>query len=876
MYEHLLDTDAIFLTVNSRLARHLLSTFDQQENNTDVHETPTVLPLQTWLTQQFHLVNHTGKILLSDFQERCLWESLIESSTKNDELLQPAQTAQLIKQAWRFLTEWEVPLDTLTPFETQPEVQRLIQWIQLFQNHCDEKNWLSNVQLPDYLINHQQAIILPKKIYLIGFDDITPNINKLLNELKTKCHIDRIEITKKNTTASQLSLADHDDELCTMAAWAKQLWTKNPNKQIACVVPELEKHRKQIHRVFTHTFCPENLLPSASHKIEPFNLSAGQSIDQHDMVKTALLLLRWSYQALPIKNCQYLLQSPYLALNDTEQNMGAQIDAKLREKNLLFVKPNDLFEIIATLHANYPNTTWLTRLRNWTESLTENNQAKTPSSWAQQFIAMLKTLKWPGLQTQASNTFQYLERFKKLLLEFSQLDLLFEKISIQQAVKLLNTLCKQTIFQPKSHKEPIQIMGVLEASGLTFDEVWVMGLHNGIWPPPTKPNPFIPFAIQQQYQMPHATAARELAFCKAVTGRLKTSADNVIFSTPSHAGDQPLLPTKLLGDLPILNKTALNLSSEKTNLKTNTELLTNFIDSTAPPVDKTAEVRGGSQIFKLQATCPFKAFAGIRLNANPLATPHMGIDGATSGTLIHQILFLLWGKIKDQQTLHQLSHEQLSQLIDQAIEEAASEFKTQIIKQKSAYFWQVEKTRLKNIISQWMLYETDRPHFRVAQRETEIHITVNNLPLKLRIDRVDQLADGSYLLIDYKTGTNSVNHWFQERLSEPQLPLYAAFTQADNNTNYTGLAFAEIRTGNITFKGVVSETHAYAEKPAPGFTPINRTKNNLMLYQWEALREHWQVTLKQLASDFCNGVADVNPANAQACQFCELHSLCRH
>jgi hypothetical protein len=44
---------------------------------------------------------------------------------------------------------------------------------------------------------------------------------------------------------------------------------------------------------------------------------------------------------------------------------------------------------------------------------------------------------------------------------------------------------------------------------------------------------------------------------------------------------------------------------------------------------------------------------------------------------------------------------------------------------------------------------------------------------------------------------------------------------------------------------------------------------------WEALRVAWFERLTVLATEFRDGVADVQPRDAQACAECDLHALCR-
>ena len=742
-----------------------------------------------------------------------------------------------------------------------------------------ENNWITLSELPATLCARykQTSIRLPNTITLVGFDDFNPSYQALLTQLGAQTAVDIFEAKQTEVHPRQVMLADRTAELITMARWAKSLWEKNPKTRIACVDPDLGNNRTEVTHAFTQVFCVERMLPGATSDHPPFNLSAGLSLDQHEMIKIGLTLLHWSHQALPAHELNHLLQSPYLCLTDQDANMGAQMDALLREQNLMHVTVPDLYTVIQSLQKIYPKSSWLMRWRAFIQLQTDHENIDLPSDWVQHFIAILKILHWPGQQTQHSAAFQVLERFKKLLLSFSQLDLIYRTMSQQEALKLLNTLARQTIFQAVSHEEPVQIMGVLEASGIQFDHVWVMGLHDGIWPPPPQPNPFIPYPLQQKYQMPHANAKRELQFCEQITKRLSQCAKQVIFSTPQKLGDQTLHPSRLLQNIPSIDPSTLPLSENTTYLdhifrSRKIEVQT---DNEAPIVTDTSLLRGGASILKHQAECPFRAYAAIRLKARALNHPAIGLDAATRGSLLHQVLYRAWNGLSDHAALMQMDENKLQIIIRDAVTETLENDVTAVGKKQNRYFLAIEKKRLQILTTKWFEFEKERPPFKVVERETATQITVNKLPLKCRIDRIDELTDGTYLLIDYKTGYSSTNTWFQARLTDPQLPLYAAFSDYNQKT-LSGITYAEVRSSKMSFKGVISEDHLYIDKDFSGLTPIKKIKNKIDTYQWKQLITHWQKSLTQLADDFCDGIATVDPAQKQICQYCDLKPLCRY
>ena len=67
--------------------------------------------------------------------------------------------------------------------------------------------------------------------------------------------------------------------------------------------------------------------------------------------------------------------------------------------------------------------------------------------------------------------------------------------------------------------------------------------------------------------------------------------------------------------------------------------------------------------------------------------------------------------------------------------------------------------------------------------------------MKLRLDRLDRLNDGSLLVIDYKSGNVAIKSWELPRPDDVQLPLYAAFG-LDRERETGGLVFAKVRTGD--------------------------------------------------------------------------------
>ena len=180
---------------------------------------------------------------------------------------------------------------------------------------------------------------------------------------------------------------------------------------------------------------------------------------------------------------------------------------------------------------------------------------------------------------------------------------------------------------------------------------------------------------------------------------------------------------------------------------------------------------------------------------------------------------------------------------------------------------EIEAERCKGLISEWLDQERNRTDdFRVAEREESHELTVGPLVLTLRPDRVDELADGRRIVIDYKTGSVAVSSWLSDRPADPQLPLYVMLDE-----RVSGLSFARVRRGESKFVFLGDELgFKVGDKGLAAQLKSSRAE----VLSWEELSVKWRKSLTVLATEYAEGDARVDPLRG-ACLYCELSSICR-
>ncbi|MBF8270020.1 MAG: hypothetical protein HW386_1729, partial [Gammaproteobacteria bacterium] len=490
-----------------------------------------------------------------------------------------------------------------------------------------------------------------------------------------------------------------------------------------------------------------------------------------------------------------------------------------------------------------------------------------PSKWATVFAGQLTALGWPGDRSLDPLEQQQLQHWREVLESLAGLDPISGACSAKTALGQIEQLARQYPFHARTGDSPVQILGLLEAAGMLFDYLWVMQMDNQNWPQPPQPNPLIPIRLQAELGMPGGSVDEELQYARALTRRLAGAADQVIFSHSSFRDDAALRTSPLIEEYAVISVEQLPLIAPLDYYQElyRAAAVVAEPDEHGPRITEPAAVRGGTQILKDQAACPFRAFARHRLQARAIEQALPGISPREHGLLLHRTLEYIWRNLQQQAALLRLDQGEVAGLIRTAI--AASLLTMPADWQPGKRLQELESKRLFKLIHDWLELEKQRQPFTVVFNESDRDLMLAGLPLRVRYDRIDELADGGLFVIDYKSGQPGIGDWAGPRPEEPQVPIYCLA----NELRISGAAFGVLNVRATGFKGV-----AMSDTIAPGIkTPAALGKVDLPR-DWREILQYWRNVLEGLARDFIAGAAAVEPKSVtNSCRYCDLPGLCR-
>lgn len=837
--------DTLVLTVNNRLSRRLtleLAGLLRQERQ--VSELPRILPLSAWLAESANeLAFESGEDVpayrLDSFATQLVWTEAIRLEEAERVLLDASQAARLSMDADVLMDEWALQVPSGADTD---EYRGFARWRERYHQT------LAGIDAED--ANQGYARVLraledgrlatPRQLVLAGFTDISPRFQRLLLAFEAQgTHVAQWRDTQRVAAVAQrFEAADQGGEWRAAAAWAASRLKADPAGRYAIVSPQLEAESPFARRVLSQALAGRDGAPAFA-----FNVAVGRPLDEWPMARAALAWLRALAECAPGKGCGVgvlgaALLAGHCAGDVRDRARLAAIDARWRRQGQLHIAPQAWRKLLGDLPALAQ--AWNHAMEIWTQG----GRQATCDVWMLRMKAALTALGFPGEAPLDSVGYQVMGALGDALGSFSALAPAAGRLGGVAAVNLLESVARSSSFQPQ--RDPLarlDVLGLLEAEGGSWDGVWLLGLTDDVLPASPKPNPLLPLAVLRQARAPRATPEREREWAEGMFAALCRCAPDIIVSHAHMDGERELRPSPLIAALSLTDWTPAIAEAQAVLPQESLD------DSQGPPLAAGNRGGGGLDVLDTQARNPLWAFVRHRLGGRELA-PYA--DAATvnvRGQFLHKALEVVWGMMPDQDALHeQLAAGRLPALLEQAVAQAADEE----LKEYAPALRTLECQRAQAVLASWLDLEAQRLPFAVAQVEKNHQWQRGALNLKLRLDRIDRLPDGRNVIVDYKTGVAAAKpepDWSRSRPVNVQLPFYASVLADAAGGEAAGLVLAQIHARQVAAQGLADE-----DLGMPGVTLASESKYFDGL-SWPEIRQRWRVAIESLADEYVAGYA---------------------
>ena len=860
----------LVITANQQQARFLRSSYTKHmlSKKRTAWISPEILPWQVWIKAIWYeqqLPSESQRLLLNPQQVRMLWQDIIQASHYSNKILQIRSIVDLVINAYEICKRWNITIFPHDIFLNQ-DSQAFESWVNSYLLLLLKNQWIDVMSLPDYLIETQFSP-REKKLLFYGFDEFSYQESMFVDYLRVKgCDIEFQKFDSRSKKVSYLSYSNSQAEIQAAALWAKNIISNEADARVGVVIPDLHAMRQSVSNIFDEILHPDWAMKDPSLISRLYSIAPGKPLSSYPIIYSALEILSLGQPRHSVNKLGVLLRSSFIKGAKKEKHARSRFYNLLRRAGEPFWQLKTLLTFFdGNQEILQGDQSIFSILKEFKDCFDKSKKSQSTREWADTFDLWLKIFGWPGERELDSNEYQTLDAWQNALIVLASLETVMGKCNYQAALECLRNILKQDSFQPETEENPIQIISLHGVAGMQFDYLRIIGLHEKIWPERPRLNPFIPFSLQVQANLPGASAEESLVRCQKNTKSWVHSANNVVFSYPILQGEQQCRPSPILCEFQH-NKFELadeEFKSFKQLIFESSEI-EYFKDDIAPPVANTDKSIGGVEILSDQSACPFRSFAKHRLYAQRARDIDIGISASLRGLLLHKLMHSLWLNIKTLENLSKLTTKDLESIIRTAVRRVINQQARHKPETFSKKFQKLEHKRLQNIVTEWLNIESTRPRFKVKEVEQDYDLNFFGLNISTRIDRVDELPDGRLVILDYKTGESKISSWEGDRPDDPQLPFYAV--------TYKGcvkaIAYAVLKKGKLGFFGLSSDKDLISN--------LKVIDDKLGKTGWDAKLERWQQVLGHLANNFANGCAEVNPKKiTSSCRYCDLHSLCR-
>jgi ATP-dependent helicase/nuclease subunit B len=798
--EEAIAADALVLCASRRLARELRTAYDQQQVDAGRRSwrTPPVLFWQDWLADAWESAAASKLApVLEPASATLLWEECL-GRTSREQLLSDAAVVRHAEAAWQRIHDWRLSLADVAAAASSRDEHWFVRAATAYSQRLQQGGWIDQAQLCGSCTSELgTAELVPgSRVVHAGFDRLTPVLQFLFETLAEQ-GVTVTAAPRVSKPISQLckSFKDNNAQWRAAGTWARHLLEREPGARLAVIAPDLESNADAITHNIREGFAPGWQLAGERYR-RSVNVSYGRRLVDFPAIAVAHNALRLAASGLRSSDVSLVLRSPFFG--DPDRGASSRLEQRLRGLPDRAWNPEALLAAVSTPRLAADSAQWRQKLEHLQQLRADGEARLPPARWAERFDQLLQAIGWPGIEKADSDEFQLLNRWRQLLNELAALDRVKPAMTLAETVRHLGQLAADTLYQPEAPAGGLSVIGLLEATGMEFDCLWIGGMDASRWPTAGHPLALLNRELQRGAGMPDATPVDTLEFARRTLDRLCRSASDVVLSWARSDGDTEQVASPLL-DVEDESDVAADSADPGWYARawTGSAACAPLQTDPAPRVAVGEALFGGAYTVQLMREEPFAAFVAGRLGVSALERFQPGISARQRGIVLHDALHRLLASKPTQSELAAWDTQTRATRVEESAWRAISEISRHaddVLRQ----VLHLEKQRLQKVLQDFLDHELQRDEFRIDALEQKLELELGNVCLNLRIDRIDRLPDDCLLIADYKSGTRKP--FMNRKLNAPahiQLSVYAKALEG----HVGGLALINIDSREISYQG---------------------------------------------------------------------------
>ena len=846
----------LIICANQRQARNLQQ--NEHLSTANVCCMPEIYTVENWfktLWMEFQDRGIAGSdlILVDEFEESILWREVVEETPDKPALIDSHRLSQQLQEAYKICSDYAINLSNKDEFNFE-ERDFFVQTLSKFKGKLNQLRLTTVVEFAKSLNSSTTLAKYLNSVQVLFFGFV--EIPALLLSICANASIAPAKLTRPSIGGNpkKLEFDTERSEIVYAAKWAKSILNLDNGAEAVIIVPDLQKSKQKIRRQLEIEFSVSQFLFSDSHQVSAlYDISAGEPLAEIPIIAAALALNNLFLSRINTEDAKAIIRSKYwgAGFDSTRQfcllNLEVQRESQISRSRLINLLKFQRDQIGGDINPTDSDSTRITQLMgqfSW-----PNNHRKTVTEWIDILLSSYKVLNFPCFSPN-SYEYQAFQSFSTMLEKLKKQDGLFSRShDVKSFLALVSHAAQSVVFHPEVKLPKIRVLGIMEAAGLAFEHCLIIRMSEANFPSSPSPNPFIPIQLQRERNTPRSSAQREYLYAETLLKSIISNCKNLTLSySRQNVGEvtrespvSDALVAETMTPKQILSDTKNELENYFSDASRASSLVKKPLGK-APVIPKDSVISGGAYHLNLYSANPLYSFFRYRLHMNEANVESLGIDPRLYGVLVHSVLASFY---KKHSTIDAIKVLIASGRLTKELANISEQYLLEDGKNIPYQLTRFIADRLVNSLHHFIELDAGRSsNFTVENTELSINATVKDWTYHLRLDRIDRLDTGLFI-IDYKTGATSLTGLTKNSLIDFQLPLYTCcFYPAE----VAGSAYAVISDDQPAYCGFGEEQlgiNGIVKASAPYKSELNGS--------WLDLLDHWRTQVESVTTEIANG-----------------------